>query len=223
LTARANVSDCVLASEGRESQFGRYFMKSKVFDRTVRFIAAMVLVGAGALAQAPKHMTLRGTINDFTPQTPVGGPWEVRGPWSLMVEGRSGKADFSAAVTMERSDLGVTLSGSSVPNTPGDLNSPMDRMAHTHHITLVDGEVTPTANGFQVTGNATITKDGSFPPPFGSELPMLTIQVTGGTGEDSVRFSNITVSFGTPAAGHFGSAPLHGVVRSTADDDDDRR
>jgi hypothetical protein len=185
-------------------------MKSTVFGRTVRFIAVLLLaLGAGALAQTPKQVTFRGTINDFTPASPVGGPWEVRGPWSLMVKVRSGKADFSAALTMERSDAGVTQSGG------GDLNNPMDRMAHTHHITLVNGEVTRTENGFQVTGNATITKDGSFPPPFGPELPLLTIEITGGTGENSVPFSNVTVLFGAPAVGHFGSAPLHGVVRTS--------
>jgi hypothetical protein len=43
---------------------------------------------------------------------------------------------------------------------------------------------------------------------------MVTIEITGGTGENSVRFSDITVLFAAPAAGHFGTAPLHGVVHS---------
>lgn len=196
-------------------------MKSKVslWARAILTVLALG-VGIGALAQSPSHRELRelgGVLNDYTPATTstnapagtpsVGGPWEVRGHWHLVLKGGE-KAQFSAAFTMERSDAGVTLSGG------GDLNNPMDRMAHTHHITILDGDVTPTATGFQVTGYATITKDGAFPPPFGSTLPLLTIEVTGGTGEDSVRFSNITVLFGTPAAGHFGTAPLHGVVHS---------
>jgi hypothetical protein len=169
----------------------------------------MVLaVGAGALAQTPRQITLHGVMNDFTPATPVAGPWEVRGPWSLVVKGRSGKASFSAALTMERSDAGVAQNGG------GDLNNPVDRFAHTHHITMLDGEVTPTANGFQVTGSAAITKDGAWPPPFGSSLPTLTIEITGGAGENSIAYSNIAVAFGEPASGHFGLAPLHGVVRS---------
>jgi hypothetical protein len=185
-------------------------MKSKAFGRALGIIAVIALaVSTSALAQSQRHWTFHGVINDFTPASaPVNGPWEVRGSWSLTLNDRSGKADFSAALTMERSDAGVTESGG------GDLNNPMDRMAHTHHITLVNGKVMPTATGFQVTGPATITKDGAFPPPFGPDLPVLTIEITGGTGERSVHFSNITVLFGDPAAGHFGSAPLHGVVRS---------
>ena len=202
-------------------------MKSKV-SLWVRAILTVLALGVCtfALAQSSNHRQLRelgGVLNDYTPATAsanapsgtpsVGGPWEVRGHWQLVLKGRE-KAQFSAALTMERSDAGVTLSGG------GDLNNPMDRMAHTHHITILDGDVTPTATGFQVTGYATITKDGTFPPPFGSTLPLLTIEITGGTGEDSVRFSNITVLFATPAAGHFGTAPLHGVVRSVQYGDD---
>ena len=194
-------------------------MKSKVslWARAILTVLALS-VCSFALAQSSNHRQLRelgGVLNDYTPATAstnapsgtpsVAGPWEVRGHWQLVLTGRE-KAQFSAALTMERSDAGVTLSGG------GDLNNPMDRMAHTHHITILDGDVTPTATGFQVTGYATITKDGAFPPPFGSTLPLLTIEITGGTGEDSVRFSNITVLFASPAAGHFGTAPLHGVV-----------
>jgi hypothetical protein len=186
-------------------------MKSKAFAWTICITAVMALaVGTGALAQTPKHMTFRGTINDFTPATPVSGPWEVRGHWSLMVKGGSGKADFSASLTMERSDLGVMQSGG------GDLDNPTDRNAHTHHITLVDGELTSIPNGYQWTGKATITANGMFPPPFGSQLPTLTIDITGG---NSVPFSNVTLLFGDPAAGHFGGHPLHGVVRTQDKDD----
>ncbi|HTV03828.1 MAG TPA: hypothetical protein VME86_00560 [Acidobacteriaceae bacterium] len=153
-------------------------------------------------------MVLRGTISDYTPATGVGGPWEVRGQWSLTVKGNSGKADFSAALNMERSDQGVLLSGG------GSFDNPADRKAHTHHITLLNGTVTAIPHGFQVMGTATITADGAFPPPFGSTLPVLTIQVVGATGPGSVPLSNLTVLFGAPASAHFGTNPLHGVVRS---------
>ncbi len=193
-------------------------MKSKVFARTARLIAILALaLGTGALAQDARHVTLRGVMNDYTPASPpISGPWEVRGSWWLTVKGRSGHADFSAALTMERSDLGVVQNAvpSSTTPPPSPLDNPKNRSAHTHHITLVDGEVTETATGFQVTGPATITKDGAWPPPFGPTLPILTIEITGGTGENSVRFSNITVLFGSPADKHFGLAPLLGVVRS---------
>jgi hypothetical protein len=178
-------------------------MKNINFARTMRIFAALMLaVATGALAQGPRHITFAGTLNDYTPASDA-GPYEVRGHWSLCLDW-SGKADFSAALTMERSDMGVLQNGAS------DLNNPTVRNAHTHHITLVGGTVTAIPNGFQVVGKATITANGTFPPPFGSELPTLTIQITGG---NTVPLSNITVLFGSPAAGHFGMNPLHGVVR----------
>lgn len=193
-------------------------MKSKVFARTGCLVAILALaLGTCALAEDSRHVTFRGVMNDYTPASaPVSGPWEVRGSWWLTVKGRSGHADFSAALTMERSDLGAVQNAppSSATPPPPPLDDPKNRSAHTHHITLVNGEVTETATGFQVTGPAAITKDGAWPPPFGTILPVLTIEITGGTGENSVRFSNITVLFGTPADKHFGMAPLLGVVRS---------
>jgi hypothetical protein len=201
-------------------------MKSKTIGWTLRTIAVLALaVASGALAQAPKNAEFHGAINDFTPATGLisAGPWEVRGNWSLTVKVRSGKADFSAALTMERSDLGVTENAGSPPPTTNPLDNPMIRMAHTHHFTLVNGEVTRVANGFEVTGPVTITKDGSWPPPFGGAPSSMTITISGGTGENSVAFSNITLQLGSPADTHFGST-LHGVVRGwdTADADKQR-
>jgi hypothetical protein len=183
-------------------------MKSRIFPWAVPVIAVLALAaGSGALAQGPNHTKFRGVINDYTPAS-TGGPWEVRGHWSLVVKERAETADFSAALTMERSDQGVIEHGG------GDFNDPADRMAHTHHITLLKGKVTTIPGGFQVTGPGTVTANGMFPPPFGSDIPTLTITITGGAGESSITFSNITVAFGDPAAGHFGPNPLHGVVRS---------
>ena len=71
---------------------------------------------------------------------PGQGPWEVRGHWSLKVKGKSAKADFSAALTMERSDRGVKNGKGDFDNT--NNNNPTPCNAHTHHITLVDGLVT---------------------------------------------------------------------------------
>jgi hypothetical protein len=143
-------------------------------------------------------------ISDYTPQS-VSGPWEVRGQWSLKVKGESGTADFTAAVAMVRSDLGVTLSAPG-----GSLNDPKARNAHTHHITLVDGTVTPITNGFRVIGKARITGNGIYPPPFG-QSSTLQIDIIGG---NSVAFSNIKLTFGGDAAAHFGSQPINGVVQS---------
>jgi hypothetical protein len=145
-----------------------------------------------------------GCFNDYTPQN-VGGPWEVRGQWFLALDRESGTADFSAALTMVHSDLGVTN---------GDLNNPKARAAHTHHITLVGGTVTALTNGFRVTGTATITGNGNYPPPFGGSSS-LQIDITGG---NTVTFSNIQMSLMGDAATHFGSQPINGVVRSVKQD-----
>jgi hypothetical protein len=173
-------------------------MKSKAFWLVVHIGVLVLAVSLGALAQTPTLMNFRGLINDYTPAS-VSGPWEVRGQWSLKVKGDSGTADFSAALTMVRSDLGVT-----------DLNSPAARNAHTHHITMVNGTVTPLTNGFRVSGPATITGNGNYPPPFGGSST-LQIDIVGG---NSVAYSNIKLTFGGDAAGHFGSQAVNGVVRS---------
>jgi hypothetical protein len=175
-------------------------MKNKGF--WLAQIGVIVLaVSIGAMAQAPTSVNLSGVINDYTPAN-VAGPWEVRGTWSLSVKG-TGTASFSAALTMEHSDQGVLLSGG------GDLNSPAARSAHTHHLTLVNGTVTPSAGGFRVTGPATITANGKFPPPFGTSST-LQIDVVGG---NSIAFSNVKITFGGDAANHFGSQPVNGVVQ----------
>jgi hypothetical protein len=183
-------------------------MKSEGFWGAVQIGALVVAASIGGLAQTPRETHFRGTISDYTPQS-VGGPWEVRGLWSLKVKGDSGTADFSAALTMVRSDMGVMLSGG------GDLNSAKQRNAHTHHITLVDGTVTPLTNGFRVTGTATITGNGAFPPPFGPDSTVQ-IDITGG---NSVTFSNIQLTMGGDAAMHFGTNPINGVVRSSKQHD----
>jgi type 1 fimbria pilin len=182
-------------------------MKSKGFWGMV-LIAILAIAANSAFAQRGREVHFRGTISDYTPQSPVAGPWEVRGQWSLTIN-RNGKADFSAAVNMGRSDLGVMNSGG------GDLNNPADRNAHTHHITLTNGKVTfPSPGTIEVSGGTvTITANGAWPPPFGSTASLV-IDISGGTGPNSVTFSNIKVTFGDDAEKHFGPNPINGVVRS---------
>lgn len=178
-------------------------MKNKSFWLVASIGVLLLAVSTRALAQAPKHMIFRGLISDYTPQTIGGqsvGPWEMRGVWSLTVKGREGKADFSAAMAMVHSDLGVT---------GGDLNSSGARGAHTHHITLVDATVTPLANGFRVSGSAIVTGNGAFPAPFGPNST-LQIDITGG---NTIAYSNIQLTFTGDAVKHFGSQPINGVVR----------
>jgi hypothetical protein len=203
---------------------GSHFMKSKTIGWTVRIVAILALaVGTLALAEDSAPKELRGEINAYSPQTTkvvngittATGPYEVRGSWSLKLKRDGSKADFSAALNMEFSDGWV------LTPTGGNGNfDPSVRGAHTHHITMTDGEVTRLSNGgFQVYGPAAVTLNGGA-TPF-AQTSFVTIVITGSgadamPGIDPIEFSNITVAFGAPANGHFGMVPLVGVVRSVS-------
>lgn len=186
-------------------------MKSKAFFWTVRTIAVTALLaGISALAQDWSGRTFKGLINAYSPQTaatltaPATGPYEVRGPWTLKLNRYTDKASFSAALNMELSDgWAITLNGGNFdPNARG---------AHTHHITMVDANVTWTATGFQISGPATVTLNGGTAPI--SPTPLV-IEITGGA---LVKYSNIKLTFGSPGLKHFGPEPLPGVVQSVTD------
>src|SRR5450755_225080 len=74
--------------------------------RPAFFGIAFTLAVGLAPAQDLRLVHFKGVINDYSPSTVSGGPWEIRGTWSLDVE-RSGTANFSADLTMETSDYGV--------------------------------------------------------------------------------------------------------------------
>jgi hypothetical protein len=163
-------------------------------------------------ARLPVHY--HGLINDYTPSAAVvkGGPYEMRGKWSLVVDERRGTAVFSAALNMETSDYGITQ------NTV-NKDDPTTRGAHTHHISVTEGVVSddwasscpalspPVTGGFVVRGPAFITGNGSS-APFGNPS-QLVLCVLGGK---NVVFSNITLTLGAPANTHFGKQAIHGVV-----------
>lgn len=176
-------------------------MKSKHL-RCAAQICVLVLVasvGVSAQSRTQERTKFSGVINAYSPQTTT-GPYEVRGPWNLQLKGNSSKADFFAALNMVLSDGWVL--------TLGDGNfDPNGRGAHTHHITMLDADVTPITGGFRVNGTATVTLNGS-PAPI-SPTP-LEVDITGGT---TVKFSNVALTFGTPGSMHFGTEPLPGVVR----------
>lgn len=177
-------------------------MKSKSL-RWVGCIAVLVL-GASAMALAQAPIRFSGLIGDYTPQTGTDGPWVVRGEWSLQITD-TGKANFSAVLTMVRSDEGAL--------THGGLDAPSARKAHTHHISLETAAILPITNGFKISGPATITANGS--PAFSPS--QLEVDITGGT---QVKFSNIKLIFQAPAASHFGPQALNGVVRHVEKEDD---
>jgi hypothetical protein len=165
-------------------------------------------------APAPTPVHFSGLLNDYTPSAAVtkGGPYEMRGKWSLDVDKRRGTAVFSAAMNMETSDYGI------VQNTV-NKDDPTTRGAHTHHIVMTEGVLSedwasscpsfspPVTGGFVVTGPAFITGNGG-PASFGNPS-QLTLCVLGG---NNVTFSNITLTLGMPASNHFGKQAIHGVV-----------
>jgi hypothetical protein len=192
-------------------------MNRKIISWAIPALCILVLASVGAVAQtAPFHFErfvhFTGIINDYSPSTVAGGPYEIRGNWTLDWRGTS--ANFSAAVTMETSDSGVTV----------DLTDPDSRGAHTHHITMKNATVTTssdptvcpvynpvtTSANLVITGSVSITGNGSS-APFEKKGPS-TMQVCINGGE-KVPFSNISLVLTGPATGHFGTKAIHGVVR----------
>jgi hypothetical protein len=194
-------------------------MRNKSLKWTAGGIAVLVLgVGSGALTQAladdspPLPARFTGLISDYSPAPAGSGPWELRGKWWLDLHRESSTADFSAAVTMETSDGGIPLG-------VVDPENQVTRTPHSHHIHMT-GVVTqgptglsgcprfkvPTTTGFVVTGTADVSGNGGTTTLGGSKL---TICILGG---NAVEFSNITLTFGAPASGHFGGLPISGVV-----------
>lgn len=204
--------------------------KARITTVLVSSIAAVFAMGVGgpsrALAwgqsQSPTHFS--GQLNDYTPTSvngsPIrGAPYEMHGVWTLNLNQHWTAATFWAAVSMETSE---------VVNAPAF--DPAALHAHTHHISVADGVVhdgptdwmtmcptdfsPPIVGGFVVTGSASVTGNGAN-APFGNPSPV-TICILGGTpgapGTASVEFANFTLTFGSPAANHFGLLPIHGVV-----------
>jgi hypothetical protein len=179
-------------------------------------VAAMALVRAQAQDLRPVRFS--GVINDYSPSTVSGGPYEIRGDWSLDVQ-RGGTANFSADLNMETSDYGITGA------TQVDPANPATRSPHTHHISMTNATVSyntsacpansppTTVSGLMVTGTAPTTANGG-PSPFDpNNTSTIQFCIMGGPG---VSYSNVTLVYSGLATTHFGSQPIHGVVRSVS-------
>jgi hypothetical protein len=181
--------------------------------------ARISVPAVGALAQRPLAVHFGGVLNDYSPSTVKGGPWEMHGTWSLDLRGESSTADFSAVMTM--SGYGKTAAGDVDPTQAG-------AGAHTHNIKLTNATITwdmtgcPTyspaaVQGFQINGVVSLMTGNGSNAPFETSPPSSTLQVCV-TGGDlvaySVPYSNLSLVFGAPANTHFGMQPIHGVVRS---------
>ena len=206
-------------------------MKSKALISAVGLLTMFSLVSnAGALAQGRRTVHLSGLINDYSPLSPTvkGSPWEMHGQWSLDIHPERGTADFSADMTM--SGFGKTPSGAVDPTQP--LQNP-----HTHHIRLTNARITwditgcagylppATKMGLQFTDTVSLLTGNGSNAPFETSTPSSSLQVCISGGDEipySVTTSNITLVFSGPAATHFGSQAIHGVVRKPPVDEFER-
>lgn len=200
-------------------------MKTKNLISALRVLSVLLLVSSiCASAQEWRRVHFSGLINDYSPSTVKGGPWEMHGQWTLDLNPQSGKADFSADMTM--SGYGKTTLGAVDPTQPGAT-------PHTHDIRLTDVTVTwdmtgcppylppLTLTGFQINGTVTLLTGNGSNAPFETDPPSSTLQVCVTGGDDiqySLTNSNITLTFGGPATTHFGGQAIHGVVRKVSAD-----
>jgi hypothetical protein len=194
---------------------------ARLLAQTVAVFCLLVLALGAARAQSrddnrsPNHFA--GLINDYGPTSVSGGPYEMRGPWTLDVHPWSATADFTVILNMETSDYGMAAATKLDPAV-----ALPDRGAHTHHI-YMHGNITtdtshcPTYNPattgpvIVVTGQPEILTGNGGPAPFQLKGPStLWICVAGGS---QVPFSNVAMIFTAGGAtGHFGTQPIHGVV-----------
>ncbi|MGE0460624.1 MAG: hypothetical protein AB7Q16_04575 [Vicinamibacterales bacterium] len=163
-------------------------MDSRILVTAVIVVTTMLGFASPATAQPAAPTKVEGVFHDYTADLDASGPWQLVGDWSATLKGASGKVDVVASLSMVRSDT-----------------SP--RSAHTHHVGLIDGEVTVLPNGYRITGAATITSNGAVAPFSGSPA---VLEITGNT---AVPLAKVTLTFQGAAAAHFGDQPIDGVVR----------
>jgi hypothetical protein len=189
-------------------------------------VVAVVALAAGisAVAQSGTPTRFSGVINDYAPVAGNTTAWELHGPWSLSLNKETGKAHFSAALTMGLSAVGQSSTAL----------ADITLAQHTHNISM-DGQVTynptdcpahaATTPGYtariEISDSASVFANGNV-PPFGQFSP-LQVCISGGIVEPNqpiVPFSNITLVFGGGAGTHFGTQAIHGVVRRARVDED---
>ena len=195
-------------------------MNRKIFTSPLCSLPLFLLIASVcAMGQAPTPVHYTGVLNDYSPvdQTISGSPYEMHGQWSVDLDGQ-GNGDFYADMTM--SDYAMT--NGVLDATKGGQNP------HTHHIRLTKVAVTTnmagcpaylkpvTLTGFQLNGTVSlITGNGNSAPfePAPPAPPTSQLQVCI-TGAAEVPYANMTMVFTGAATTHFGSQPIHGVVRN---------
>jgi hypothetical protein len=196
-------------------------VRSIVVLTSAAALGGLTQAAAGSLPAPPRH--LGGLLNDYSPAhvngaAVKGGPYEMRGRWSLDLQRYPRTATFSAALNMETTDAGAV-----------SQDDPTTRGAHTHHITMsgpisYDTSTCPASDPanplvswhFLVSGPAQITGNGNQ-APFQLKLGLSNLLVCVGGGVDgTLEYSNIALVLGAPANTHFGPQPIHGVVTRCA-------
>jgi hypothetical protein len=142
-------------------------MKMPVLRRVIPVLAIALALSSQSAARSVTQHKLEGIIHHYTAVLDANGPWHMSGEWSVWIKGDSGRADFSAALSMVRSDNAA-------------------RQPHTHHVTIVDGDFALTGTGFAISGAAAVTGNGNL--AFTSPVEA---QVTGGS---AVPYSDVSVS-----------------------------
>jgi len=177
--------------------------------------AVFTLTVGLALGQDVRGVHFKGVIHDYSPSTVAGGPYEMRGEWSLDVQS-NGTANFTADLAMETSDYGTSNA------TKVDPADPATRSPHTHHISMTNASISydtsvcpansPATSGpgrLVVKGTVTTTGNGSPAPFEANGASTLQVCITGGS---TVSYSNVSLVYTGPATGHFGPQAIHGVV-----------
>ena len=163
--------------------------------------ALVVTTSPAAQDQNAQQTRVTGTLSDYVWVEGGGataGAWHASGTWSARLLGDSGKAEFVANILGMRSDLWVLQTGQDPQTT--------NRSPHTHHVGLLEADITPIAGGVRLTGTAIITTNGTAAPFSGSPV---VVEITGG---NLVTYSNMRLMFQGAAIGHFGSQSYDGVV-----------
>jgi hypothetical protein len=199
-------------------------MRLKFLTSSAGVLSLLLLAASPyAVAQERGPVHFAGVLNDYSPANPLiaGSPYEMHGQWSLDLHEWGKTADFLADMTM--SDYGMT--NGVLDATKGGQS------AHTHHIRLTNITVTwdmvgcpaypkpVTTMGFQISGTVSLITGNGSNAPFETTPPSSTLQVCV-TGGSELPYSNMTMVFVGPATNHFGTQPIHGVVRKASAEDD---
>jgi hypothetical protein len=161
-------------------------MNSRILVTALLVVTTLGIVPS-ASAQSTVVARAEGAFHDFTADLDGAGAWQLVGDWSGTLL-TTGLVDVSASLSMVRADNPT-------------------RSAHTHHLVLAGGALTPIAGGYRISGTATITSNGAAAPFSGSPV---TVDLTGGA---AVPLAKVALTFGGAAVAHFGDQPIEGVVR----------